>query len=105
VIVRVPRVYLGWANPVFLPFFPFNRINNLRIFSVAFSPIPTAPANAALADQWRCYGERRPAESSGMRKAHTAESSGYKDAYRARGSEKQGDALKGAPTCDEKRGG
>jgi hypothetical protein len=42
---RVPRVYLAWANPVFLAFFPFNRINNLRIFSVAFSPIPTAPTN------------------------------------------------------------
>ena len=41
--VRVPGVYLGWANRVFLAFFAFNRINNLRIFSVAFSPIPTAP--------------------------------------------------------------
>ena len=38
----VPRVYLGWANPMFLAFFAFNRINKLRIFSVAFSPIPTA---------------------------------------------------------------
>ena len=42
---RVPRVYLGWANPVFLAFFAFNRINNLRIFSVALSPIPTAPTS------------------------------------------------------------
>jgi hypothetical protein len=38
-------VYLGWANPVFLAFFAFNRINNLRIFSVGFSPIPTAPTS------------------------------------------------------------
>lgn len=45
---RVPRVYLGWANPVFLAFFAFNRINNLRIFSVALSPIPTAPTNIFL---------------------------------------------------------
>jgi hypothetical protein len=41
--IRVPRVYLNWANPVFLPFFPFNRVNNLRVFNVAFSSIPTAP--------------------------------------------------------------
>ncbi len=38
---RVPRAYLSWANPAFLAFFPFNRINNLRVFNVAFSPIPT----------------------------------------------------------------
>lgn len=38
-------MYLAWANPGFLAFFAFNRINNLRIFSVAFSPIPTAPTN------------------------------------------------------------
>jgi len=44
--VRVPRVYLSWANPVFLAFFSFNRINNLRVFSVAFSPIPTAPTKS-----------------------------------------------------------
>ncbi len=42
-IHRVPGVYLTWANPVFLAFFSFNRINNLRVFSVAFSSIPTAP--------------------------------------------------------------
>jgi hypothetical protein len=35
-------VYLGWAHPVFLASVAFNRINNLRIFSIAFSPIPTA---------------------------------------------------------------
>jgi hypothetical protein len=34
---------LGWANPVFFAFFSFNRINNLRVFSVGFSSIPTAP--------------------------------------------------------------
>jgi hypothetical protein len=38
-------VYLTWANSVFLAFFPFNRINNLRIFNIAFSSIPTAPTN------------------------------------------------------------
>src|SRR6266849_2067421 len=38
---RVPAVYLTWANPVFLAFFSFNRINNLRVFSIAFSSIPT----------------------------------------------------------------
>ena len=40
---RVPAVYLSWANSVFLTFFSFNRINNLRAFNVAFSSIPTAP--------------------------------------------------------------
>jgi hypothetical protein len=40
---RVPGVYLGWANSMFLPFFAFNEINNLRAFNVAFSSIPTAP--------------------------------------------------------------
>jgi hypothetical protein len=40
---RVPAVYLGWANPVFLAFFSFNRISNLRVFNAAFSSIPTAP--------------------------------------------------------------
>ncbi len=48
--VRVPGVYLGWANPVFLAFFSFNRINNLRVFSVAFSPIPTAPTNISFSN-------------------------------------------------------
>ncbi len=43
--VRVPLVYLTWANSLFLAFFAFNRINNLRAFNVAFSPIPTAPTN------------------------------------------------------------
>jgi len=28
---------------VFLAFFSFNRISNLRVFNVAFSSIPTAP--------------------------------------------------------------
>jgi hypothetical protein len=41
--LRVPSVYLSWADEVFLAFFSFNRINNLRAFNVAFSPIPTAP--------------------------------------------------------------
>jgi hypothetical protein len=44
-LFRVPGVYLTWANPVFLAFFSFNRISNLRVFSVAFSSIPTAPTS------------------------------------------------------------
>jgi hypothetical protein len=36
-------VYLTWVNSVFLSFFSFNKISNLRGFSVAFSSIPTAP--------------------------------------------------------------
>jgi hypothetical protein len=47
-LFRVPGVYLTWANPVFLAFFSFNRINNLRVFSVAFSSIPTAPTKSFL---------------------------------------------------------
>ena len=43
--LRVPGVYLTWANSVLLPFFAFNGINNLRIFNVAFSSIPTAPTS------------------------------------------------------------
>ena len=39
---RVPVVYPSWANWVFLAFFAFNGINNLRPFNVAFSSIPTA---------------------------------------------------------------
>ena len=42
---RVPGVYLTWANSLFLAYFAFNGINNLRAFNVAFSPIPTAPTN------------------------------------------------------------
>jgi hypothetical protein len=38
---RVPR--LGIYR--FLGFLAFNKMNNLRIFSVAFSSIPTAPTN------------------------------------------------------------
>ena len=46
--VRVPAVYLTWANSVFLAFFSFNGINNLRVFNVAFSSIPTAPTKTSL---------------------------------------------------------
>ena len=42
------RMYLPWANQVFLAFFAFNGINNLRVFSVAFSSIPTAPGVLVL---------------------------------------------------------
>ncbi len=41
--VRVPGVYLSWASLMFLAFFAFNGINNLRVFNVAFSSIPTVP--------------------------------------------------------------
>lgn len=51
VLRRVPAVYLAWANPVFLALLAFNRINNLRIFSVAFSPIPTAPTTHPFSQQ------------------------------------------------------
>ena len=40
---RVPGVYLTWAYPVFLSFFSFNRISNLRAFNSAFSSIPHRP--------------------------------------------------------------
>lgn len=46
--LRVPGVYLSWAYQAFLTFFAFNRINNLRVFIVAFSPIPTAPTNISF---------------------------------------------------------
>jgi hypothetical protein len=46
---RAPAVYLTWANRVFLAFFPFNGISKLRVFSVAFSPIPTAAQSLAMA--------------------------------------------------------
>src|SRR6266436_7476043 len=39
---RVPGVYLTWAYSVFLSFFSFNRISNLRVFNTAFSSIFTA---------------------------------------------------------------
>jgi len=39
----VPAVYLTWVNSLFEPFFAFDGINNLRVFNVAFSPIPTSP--------------------------------------------------------------
>ncbi len=45
---RVPGVYLTWAYVVFLSFFSFNRISNLRVFTTAFSSIPTAPTNLIL---------------------------------------------------------
>jgi hypothetical protein len=47
--LRVPAVYLTSANWVFLAFFAFNGINNLRVFNVAFSSIPTAPTKFFLA--------------------------------------------------------
>jgi hypothetical protein len=52
-------VYLGWANRVFVPFFPFSRINNLRIFNVAFSWIPTAPTNYPICSEWLSVFARR----------------------------------------------
>ena len=47
---RVPGVYLTWAYSVFLSFFAFNKISNLRGFSVAFSSIPTAPTNISCSN-------------------------------------------------------
>jgi hypothetical protein len=41
-------VYLTWANAMFLAFFAFNEINNLRGFNVTFSSIPTAPTNISF---------------------------------------------------------
>ena len=46
--LRVPAVYLTSANPVFLAFFAFNRISNLRVFNAAFSSIPTAPTKSPV---------------------------------------------------------
>jgi hypothetical protein len=43
-------VYLTWANLLFLAFFSFNEINNLRAFNATFSSIPTAPTNIFLMD-------------------------------------------------------
>ncbi len=40
-LCRVPGVYLTWATSLFLAFFTFNGINNLRVFNVASSSIPT----------------------------------------------------------------
>jgi len=42
---HVPGVYLSWAIPVYLAFFAFTRINNLRTVNTAFGSIPTAPTN------------------------------------------------------------
>ena len=45
------RLYLTWANWLFLAFFALNRINDLRAFNVAFSSIPTAPSNHPFPQQ------------------------------------------------------
>lgn len=45
---RVPGVYLGWANPMFLAFFSFRAISNLRNFNVAFNSTPTAARGPIL---------------------------------------------------------
>jgi hypothetical protein len=50
---RVPGVYLTWANPLFLAFFAFNGISNLRDFNVAFSSIPTAPTKHHISTAFR----------------------------------------------------
>ncbi len=47
-VLRVPAVYLTWANSVFLAFFSFIRISNLRVLNVAFSSIPTAPTSLLI---------------------------------------------------------
>jgi hypothetical protein len=53
---RVPRLYLTWANQVFLAFFAFNGINNLRAFNIAFSSIPTAPTISKLKSYLESFG-------------------------------------------------
>lgn len=42
---RVPAVYLGWANPVFVAFFSLSGINNLGLFIARFPSIPTRASN------------------------------------------------------------
>jgi hypothetical protein len=44
-LLRVPRVYPGWANQVFLLFVTFCRMNNLRVFIIRFGSIPTLLRN------------------------------------------------------------
>src|SRR5579859_43470 len=55
---RVPAVYLTWAGLMFLAFLPFNGINNLRAFNVAFSSIPTAPTKSPVYSPERSFTER-----------------------------------------------
>jgi hypothetical protein len=49
------------VNPVFLAYFAFNGINNLRAFNVAFSSIPTAPTNHPFPQQQLSDFSRRQA--------------------------------------------
>jgi hypothetical protein len=57
---RVPAVYLTWANPVFLAFFAFNGINNLRVFNVASSSTPTAPSATHPCPMPQSWGLQAP---------------------------------------------
>ena len=41
---------------MFLAFFPFNRISNLRVFNAALSSIPTAPTNISDNQLQICEG-------------------------------------------------
>jgi hypothetical protein len=43
--LRVPVVYLGWADLLILRFLPGCGINNLRAFNGVISPIPTQSEN------------------------------------------------------------
>src|SRR5256885_213948 len=49
--LRVPGVYLTWANSQFLTVSSFIKISNLRALNVALSSIPTAPTNLSLSLQ------------------------------------------------------
>jgi hypothetical protein len=51
------------ANRVFLAFFPFNGINNLRVFNVAFSSIPTAPTKLPETKTFPLLAQQINAES------------------------------------------
>jgi len=61
----VPRVYLTWAHSVFLAFFSFNRISNLRVFNTTFSSIPTAPTKppSSATPLLRAIGKQCPCET------------------------------------------
>ncbi len=44
-LFRVPGVYLGSASSQFFAILPFRGINNLRVFNILNSSIPTAPTS------------------------------------------------------------
>jgi hypothetical protein len=56
--VRVPAAYVSSAHMMFLAFFAFNGINNLRAFNIAFGSTPTAPT-IHISDGWTLNKTRR----------------------------------------------